>query len=145
MDVRILENPSWKAQHETSRKRFNVEDWGGCRHQKRREKPECKIGILERLIEGQDKVVRGAKVRVGQSVLERAIQHLYPIELSYDATMTRPRPIELRADVPELKPRRDAAAIAKCRIQDMAEDNRDWSAEYIHISIVIKWSEQITI
>ena len=84
-----------------------------------------KIGIVERLIEGQDKVVRGAKVRVGQSVLERAIQHLYPLELSCDVAVTKPKSTELRVDVPEFKPKRDAAAIANCRIQDIAEDEQN--------------------
>ena len=84
-----------------------------------------KIGIVEQLIKGQDKVVRGAKVRVGQRVLEKAIQHLYPLELSCDVAVTRPKSTKLRVDVPEFKPKRDAAAIANCRIQDIAENGQN--------------------
>lgn len=88
-----------------------------------------KIGIVERLIIGKDSVVRGAKVRVGQSTLERAVQHLYPMELSCDATIktdeSTPRTTELRADVPEFRPKRNAAAIAECRIKDMMEEKEN--------------------
>ena len=42
------------------------------------------LGIIEKLIVGRDGVVRAAKVRTRKTVLERAIQHLYPLELSCD-------------------------------------------------------------
>ena len=42
------------------------------------------FGIIEKLIVGRDGVVRAAKVRTRKTVLERAIQHLYPLELSCD-------------------------------------------------------------
>ena len=42
------------------------------------------LGIVEQLIEGRDCVVRGARLRAGPSHLERPIQHLYPLELSFD-------------------------------------------------------------
>ena len=45
-----------------------------------------KLGIVEELITGRDRVVRGAKLRVGRSYLERPVQHLYPMELSCDRT-----------------------------------------------------------
>ena len=44
------------------------------------------LGIIEELIIGRDQVVRGAKLRVGKSVLERPVQHLYPLELVCDRT-----------------------------------------------------------
>ena len=55
------------------------------------------LGITEELVIGQDQVVRGAKLRVAKSVLERPVQHLYPLEF---------------------RPRRDAAAAAYLHIQD---------------------------
>ena len=36
-----------------------------------------KLGIVQKLITGKDGVVRGAKMRAGRSILERALQHLY--------------------------------------------------------------------
>ena len=88
-----------------------------------------KIGVVERLVVGKDGIVRGAKLRVGQNTLERAVQHLYPMELSCDVAVktpeSRPRETELRADVPEFRPKRNAAAIAECRIQDIAGDEQN--------------------
>jgi hypothetical protein len=86
-----------------------------------------KIGVVERLVVGKDGIVRGAKLRVGQNTLERAVQHLYPMELSCDVAVKTPRPreTELRADVPEFRPKRNAAAIAECRIQDIAGDEQN--------------------
>ena len=87
-----------------------------------------KIGIVDRLIIGKDGVVRGAELRVGaERTLERAVQHLYPMELSCDtATKTsdsRSKTTQLNADVPEFRPKRNAAAVAECRIQDIAEQD----------------------
>ena len=42
------------------------------------------LGIIAKLIVGKDGCIRGAKVRTGKSVIERAIQFLYPMELSCD-------------------------------------------------------------
>ena len=44
------------------------------------------LGIVERLIEGKDRVVRAVRLRSGRNRLERAIQHLYPLEISCDIT-----------------------------------------------------------
>ncbi|CAB3994749.1 Hypothetical predicted protein [Paramuricea clavata] len=38
---------------------------------------------------------------------------------------SRPRETELRADVPEFRPKRNAATIAECRIQDIAGDEQN--------------------
>ena len=52
---------------------------------------------------------------------------LYPLELSCDVATktpeTRPKTMQLKADVPEFRPRRNAAVVAECRIQDMASDD----------------------
>ena len=74
------------------------------------------LGIIETLIVGRDQVVRGAKLRVGETVLERAVQHLYPLELSCDKTVPAP----LDPSAPIFRPRRDAAAAANLRLQDVA-------------------------
>ena len=49
------------------------------------------LRIIESLIVGNDGVVRGAKLRVGKSHMERAIQQLYPLELSCDRQMPGPQ------------------------------------------------------
>ena len=50
-----------------------------------------KLGIVTDLVKGKDDVVRGEKVRTAKGELERAIQRLYPLELSCeqkDGTLT---------------------------------------------------------
>lgn len=41
-----------------------------------------KLGIIEESISGQDGVVRGSKLRAGESIMERPVQLLYPLALS---------------------------------------------------------------
>ena len=79
------------------------------------------LGIIEKLIEGRDGVARAAKVRTRKTVLESAIQHLYPLELSCDRSNNA---TPLNPTAPPFRPRRDAAAAAELRIQDIANDNQ---------------------
>lgn len=78
------------------------------------------LGAIEELIKGTDGVVRAAKLRTGRSQLERAIQHLYPLEISCDEAA--PAPAQLNPEAAAFRPRRDAAAAAALRIRGMAED-----------------------
>ena len=79
------------------------------------------LGIIEKLIAGRDNVVRAATMQTLKTVLERAIQHLYPLELpcdrSKDATPLNPT-------APPFRPRQDAAAVAELCIQDIADDDQ---------------------
>ena len=79
------------------------------------------IGIVVKLIKGRDGVVRGARLRAGKSYLERAIQHLCPMELSCDVRETPPsQPVQLNPRARDFTPRR-AAVVAAQRIRDIAE------------------------
>ena len=44
------------------------------------------LGIVEKLYTAWKGVVGGAKLRTGGGYLERAVNHLYPLELSCDRT-----------------------------------------------------------
>ena len=79
------------------------------------------LGIIEKLIVGCDGVVRAAKVRAQKTVLERAIQHLYPLELSCDRSNDA---TPLNPTAPPFRPRRDAEAAAELRIQDIPNDDQ---------------------
>ena len=87
-----------------------------------------KVGIVAELIKGRDGVVRGAKLRTGTSHLERAVQQLYPLELSCDRPGDRdrdgPPPTELRIEAPVFRPSRDAAVAARLRMEDLAHDEQ---------------------
>lgn len=83
-----------------------------------RDRNKWKLGIVEDLIKGRDGVVRVAKLRAGKSHLERAVQHLYPLELS--CNIFKPEKIKqiLRPEAKVFRPKRDAAVAAEMRIQD---------------------------
>ena len=53
-----------------------------CGHEKNR--GQWSIGVVERSIKGKDDVVRGARLKTSKSYVERAVQLLYPFELSCD-------------------------------------------------------------
>ena len=82
------------------------------------------IGIVTDLYPGIDGEIRAVKLRVGNKVYERAIQQLYPMELSCNLEGRDQHEKELNADAEEFRPKRNAAAIANVRIEDQAEDER---------------------
>ena len=85
-----------------------------------------KIGVVTDLIKGRDGIVRAAKLRVGTSCIERAVQHLFPLELSCDRRRDgTDDPTQLRAEAPVFRPSRDAAVAANLRIRDLAAENLD--------------------
>ena len=90
-----------------------------------RNRGKWKIGIVDQLIAGRDGVVRAAKLRAGNSHLERALQQLYPLELKCDRETSRAG-TGLNANAEEFNPaqrgQRRAAQEAKDRIADIAAD-----------------------
>ena len=81
---------------------------------------QWKLGVVEDLIKGRDGITRGAKIKTSNGVLERAIQHICPLELSCD----RLPPATLNPTATEFLPRsqRDAAAATRLRIQNIADE-----------------------
>ena len=86
-----------------------------------RNRGKWQLGVVVQLLTGKDGFVRGAKLRTGKIVLERAVQLLYPPELS--CSVERPRPV-LKAEASEFRPKRNAAAVLKLRIQDQAQEDK---------------------
>ena len=82
------------------------------------------IGIVEKLIKGRDGIVRAARLRAGKSYLERAIQHLYPLELSCD-NWERPQQAPMNPAAREFRPRRRAAVDAETINEIVLEDEED--------------------
>lgn len=78
------------------------------------------LGIVEELYKGRDGVVRAVKLRAGKSYLERAVNHLYPLELSCDRSEVK-EPVQLDPGAQTFRPRRDAAVAAQQRIKDVVE------------------------
>ena len=70
--------------------------------------------------------MRSARIKCGNSMLERAIQHLYPIELSWDlTTVSGDNSASLNVNAREHIPERTAAVPAKLQIKDAAEYERE--------------------
>ena len=76
-----------------------------------------KTGIVQEVIVGRDGIMRAAKLRAGKGTIERAVQQLYPLEL----TVERPPKETQDPGVAPSRLQRDAAAAANLRIQGMAE------------------------
>ena len=49
-----------------------------------RYRKKWKIGIVDKLNNGRDDVIRAAQLRSGKSFIQLPIQHLYPLELNCD-------------------------------------------------------------
>ena len=91
---------------------------------------DCRrIRILS--IQGRDDVVKGARLRAGKPYLERPVQHLYTIELSYDRPVEE-RGVTLSAQALELQLRR-TAAVANQRIAAIHAFNK--SGRHLEFSI----------
>ena len=89
-----------------------------------KDRNKWKLGIVEELIAGRDGVVRAVKLRAGKSHLERAVQQLYPLELSCDKPREVPKP-PLNPEVRAFRQKRDAAAAARLLVQNIAERDQD--------------------
>ena len=81
---------------------------------------EWPMGVVTELFEGRDGVVRGARLRTSKGHMERAVQHLYPLELTCD--LEQRAPVPLNAAAKEFRPKRAAAAAANLRIQQIAAE-----------------------
>ena len=91
-------------------------------HSEEKNRGQWPLGIVEQLYGGRDGVIRAVKLRTSKSILERPIQHLYPLELSCDDPENVARPTQLDAQAPVFRLRRDAALAARIRFRDMLQD-----------------------
>ena len=94
-----------------------------------------KLGIVSDLIKGKDGIVRGAKLRAGNTTLERAVQHLYPLELQCNSSHEKPTPDtgrkQLNVEAREFRPKQDAAVAARMRIANQTDaDNKEPLVEW---------------
>ena len=87
-----------------------------------RNKNLWRLGIVTGLFKGKDRIVPAAKIRCGKSELERAVQHLYPMELHCDWKYNNCiKTNEMNEDDQVQEPRRSkkaAAAVSKLKIRD---------------------------
>ncbi len=84
---------------------------------------EWQLGVVEELVTGKDGEVRVAKVRSRKSRLERAVQQLYPLELSCD--VEQPTEPVMNPEAPVFRPKRDAAIAARQRIREVLTEKEN--------------------
>ena len=93
-----------------------------------RNREKWKMGIVDGLITGRDGIVRAARMKTATgSYLERALQQLYPLELSCDRELQRAQNV-LSVNAAEFAPRREtrqAARDARGRIAALANDENN--------------------
>ena len=87
--------------------------------EKNHERLDRDIGMIVHLKEGQDGVIRSTKVKCNKSILERAVQHLYPMELSCEQPKNKTQ--ELNPHANEYWPKCASAEAAKYRISEVTE------------------------
>ena len=130
-----------KSMYKDARKRHGIDGLINILHRYLRE-PEVKIGevvavkgnernqvqwklrIITEVYPRTDGKMRAVRLRAGKLYLERAIQHLYSLGLSYD--MKAPtQEHTMDAEAKEFRPRRNANEMARVRINDLANDDRE--------------------
>ena len=73
---------------------------------------------------GKDNTIRSITIRTGNSIIERPVQLLYPIQLHCDSKITNSNTQDgktLNVNGEEFRPKRSAAAVAEQRIRDTAD------------------------
>ena len=55
-----------------------------------RNRGKWQLGVIVQLLTGKDGIVRGAKLRAGKGILERAMQQLYPLQISCNCEKPKP-------------------------------------------------------
>ena len=89
-----------------------------------------KLGVVEELYKGRDGIIRAARLKVGKNYLERALQNLYPLELSTlnDKESKVEEHNHEESDKITTKPRRSsrtAAANARVKLQLINRDEEE--------------------
>ena len=82
------------------------------------------LGIIEETYPGKDNVVRAVRVKTSTGSLERAVQHLYPMELNCDVNK-KTLPLNPQATTFNPRPKRAAATAARMQIEQVSNELND--------------------
>ena len=78
------------------------------------------IGIVQHINKGKDGNIHSVKLPCKKAILERAIQHLYPMELTC-SSYTAPKEVILDPNARVFSPKRNAAVAANERLKEVTE------------------------
>ena len=80
------------------------------------------LAIVRATYPGRDGVVRAVQVETSKGLLERPVQHLYPLELACDKVPSKEQPLNPQAA--EFLPKRPAAVVASKNIKLIMEQEQ---------------------
>jgi hypothetical protein len=84
------------------------------------------LAIVEKLFPGPDGRTRAVQLRTKNGVIERPVQHLYPLELQCDTKKNANEGrVQLNPGARAFLPKRAAAADAQAKITAIAEDQEE--------------------
>ena len=87
------------------------------------------LAIAEKLFPGPDGRMRAVQLKTKNGVLERPVQHLYPLEIQCDAKEKNANKghiqVQLNHRARKFSPKGAAAADAEAKITAIAEDEED--------------------
>ncbi len=87
------------------------------------------LAIVEKLFPGPDGRTRAVQLKTKNGVLERPVQHLYPLERQYDAKEKNANEghiqVQLNPRARKFLPKRAAAADAEAKITAIAEEEEE--------------------
>ena len=78
------------------------------------------LAVLQQIFLGRDGYTRAVQLRTSKGVIERPVQHLYPLELQCETT--GPAAQQLNPYAETFRPKRKAASVAAAKIKDTAEN-----------------------
>lgn len=78
------------------------------------------LAIVNEVYPGSDGVIRAVQLKTAKSMLERPVQHLYPLELECDLNTPVADP-RLNPQAQDFRPKRDAASAARVRMKQLAD------------------------
>ena len=82
------------------------------------------LAVVQQIFPGRDSYPRAVQLRTTKGVIERPVQHLYPLELQCETT--GPAAQQLNPHVENFRPKRNAASVAAAKIKDIAKsEERD--------------------
>ena len=80
------------------------------------------LAVVSKVFPGKDGIIRAVELKTAHGLLERPVQHLYPLELTCDRAGDLPTNVPstvLNPSASAFRPRRDAAVAAGARIQEL--------------------------
>lgn len=80
------------------------------------------LAIVQQTYPGRNGHIPAVQLRTSKGVIERPVQHLYPLELQCEPTVPAGAGKKLNHDAPIFRPRRAAAAAAAARIKETVHD-----------------------